>query len=267
MSTAHSGSSGHSVVLEQHKDYTGSKIGIWLFLITEVLLFGGLFLLYAVYRSDYAQDFHNAANELDTLVGATNTIILLTSSLSMALSIAAIHHGNRRLAVIMLALTVILGGWFMVNKYFEWGAKISHGIYPGSEALSHHPKGEIVFFGLYFTMTGLHGLHVVVGMILLTVMMIKVMGQPRSRVQFVDGHGLERALGGRLVVKGKGGEELWSSENLDESIQSVKVDVRYWPVARRFKIADFSQLENSGLYWHIVDVIWIFLFPLYYLIT
>jgi cytochrome c oxidase subunit 3 len=267
MSTAHSGNTAHSIALEHHKDYTGSKIGIWLFLITEVILFGGLFLLYAVYRSSYAEDFHNAADELDTLVGASNTIILLTSSLSMALSIAAVHHGNRKLAIIMLAVTVILGGWFMVNKYFEWGAKISHGIYPGSAILGHHPKGEIVFFGLYFSMTGLHGIHVVVGMVLLTVMIFKVMGQPRSQVQFVDGHGLEKALGGKFVVKGRDGGELWSSEDLDDSVQSVKLDVKYWPVRKRFHIADFNQLENSGLYWHIVDVIWIFLFPLFYLIT
>jgi cytochrome c oxidase subunit 3 len=257
----------HSVALEHHKDYTGSKIGIWLFLITEVLLFGGLFLLYATYRSGYAEDFHNAANELDKLVGAANTIILLTSSLTVALSIAAIHHGNRKLAVIMLVLTVVLGGWFLVNKYFEWGTKISHGIYPGSESLAHHPKGEIIFFGLYFTMTGLHGLHVIVGMILLTVMAFKVMGQPRSQVQFADGRGLETALGGRLSLKdGKGGE-VWTSEELDDSVQSISVKVKYWPVAKRIHVADFAQLENSGLYWHIVDIIWIFLFPLFYLIV
>jgi cytochrome c oxidase subunit 3 len=260
-------SSTHSVALEGHKDYTGSKIGIWLFLITEVLLFSGMFLLYAVYRSNYAEDFHNAANELDTMVGAVNTLILLTSSLSMALSIAAVHHGNRKLAVIMLILTVLFGGWFMVNKYFEWGAKIAHGLYPGSEVLGHHPKGEIIFFGLYFTMTGLHGLHVLVGMVLLTVMMFKVVNQPRAAVQFVDGHGLERAAGGNLVVRDGKGNDVWTSEQLDDSVERVKIDIKFWPVKKRFKRADFNQLENSGLYWHVVDLVWIFLFPLFYLIT
>ena len=260
-------SQGPSVALEQHKDYTGSKVGIWLFLATEVLLFGGLFLVYAVYRAKYPGDFHAAASELDTLTGTVNTIILLTSSLTMVLSIAAIHHGNRKLAVIMLILTVILGGWFMVNKYFEWGAKISHGLYPGSEILQHHPKGEILFFGLYFTMTGLHGVHVVVGMVLLTVMIFKVLNRPAAEVAFVDGHGLERALGGKFVVRDGGGNDVWSGEELDDSVQSVTVKVRYWPVRKRFHIADFNQLENSGLYWHIVDIIWIFLFPLFYLIT
>jgi len=260
-------SSTHSVAMEHHKDYTGSKIGIWLFLITEVLLFGGLFLLYAVYRSNYTEDFHNAADELDTMVGAANTVILLTSSLSMALSIAAIHHGNRKLAIIMLVLTILFGGCFMVNKYFEWGAKISHGIYPGSTTLGHHPQGEIIFFGLYFTMTGLHGLHVIVGMVLLTVMLFKVMGQPRSQVQFVDGHGLEKMRGGKLVFKDRAGAEVWTSEEMDDSVQRISLNVKFWPVKKRFHVADYVQLENSGLYWHIVDVIWIFLFPLFYLIT
>lgn len=260
-------STSHSVALEHHKDYTGSKIGIWLFLITEVLLFGGMFLLYSVYRSSYPEDFHNAAGELDTMVGAANTIILLTSSLTMALSIAGIHHGNRKLAIVMLILTVIFGGWFMANKYFEWGAKIAHGIYPGSEALAHHPKGEVIFFGLYFTMTGLHGIHVIVGMVLLTVMIFKVMDQPKASVEFVDGRGLERVVGGKFVVNDKDGEEVWTSDELDDSVRSIKVDVKYWPVKKRFHIADFNQLENSGLYWHIVDIVWIFLFPLFYLIT
>jgi cytochrome c oxidase subunit 3 len=260
-------SSTESIALEQHKDYTGSKIGIWLFLITEIILFGGLFLLYAVYRSNYPEDFHNAANELDTLVGAANTLILLTSSLTMALSIAGVHHGNRKLAIIMLVLTVLMGGWFMTNKYFEWGGKIAHGLYPGSESLGHYPKGEVIFFGLYFTMTGLHGLHVVVGMIILVVMIFKVMGQPRSQVRFVDGHGLEKVLGGKFVIAGKEGSEVWSSGELDESVQSIDVRIKFWPVKSRFRAADFNQLENSGLYWHLVDIIWIFLFPLFYLIT
>ena len=260
-------STTHSVAMEQHKDYTGSKIGIWLFLVTEVLLFGGLFLLYAAYRSKYPVDFHNAANELDTLVGAANTIILLTSSLSMALSIAAVHHGNRKLAIIMLVLTIAFGGWFMMNKYFEWSVKISHGIYPGSGTLAHYPKGEIVFFGLYFTMTGLHGLHVIVGMVLLTVMLFKTLGQPRSQVRFVDGHGLENVRGGKLVIEDRDGGEVWTSEELDDTVQSISVNVKFWPVEKRFHVADFGQLENSGLYWHIVDIIWIFLFPLFYLIT
>lgn len=259
--------SSHSIALAHHKDYTGSKVAIWLFLITEVLLFGGMFLLYSVYRSEHPQDFHHAAAELDTLVGTVNTIVLLTSSLTMALSIAAVHRGNRALALVMLALTVIFGGVFMVNKYFEWGAKISHGIYPGSEYLLAHPEGEVIFFGLYFAMTGLHGLHVLVGMGLLTVMFFKVLNQPNSEVQFVAGHGLQKAEGGRLAIIDKDGVPLWKGEEIDDTVERVTVKTKYWPVARRFRVHDFNQLENSGLYWHLVDVIWIFLFPLFYLIT
>lgn len=256
-----------SIALAHHKDYTGSKIGIWLFLITEVLLFGGMFLLYSVYRADYAHDFHNAAKELDTLAGTVNTLILLTSSLTMALAISATHHGNRKMALILIAVTVVFGGWFMVNKYFEWGTKISHGIYPGSEYLLAHPKGEVIFFGLYYTMTGLHGVHVLVGMVLLTVMFFRVLNQPRAEVQFVAGHGLQHAQGGRLAIIDKDGATVWEGEEIDDSVERVTVKTKYWPVKRRFRVQDFNQLENAGLYWHIVDIIWIFLFPLFYLIT
>jgi len=256
-----------SVALHVHKDYTGSKIGIWLFLITEVLLFGGMFLLYSIYRSEYPVAFHNAASELDTLVGTINTIILLTSSLTMALSIAAVHHGNRKLSLWMLGLTVIAGGAFMVNKYFEWMAKFSHHIYPGSDFLLAHDKGEVIFFGLYFTMTGIHGIHVLVGMILLAVMFVKVMNQPHSEVQFVAGHGLQNAEGCNLAIVDKSGKAVWKGEEIDGTVERISIKTKFWPVKKRFKPEDFNQLENSGLYWHIVDIIWIFLFPLFYLIT
>jgi cytochrome c oxidase subunit 3 len=259
--------SSSSVALAQHKDYTGSKMAIWLFLITEVLLFGGMFLLYSIYRSEYSGDFHHAAAELDVMVGTVNTVVLLTSSLTMAMSIAAVHRGNRTLALILLAITVICGGVFMVNKYFEWGAKIAHGIYPGSEYLLAHPKGQVIFFGLYFAMTGLHGAHIVVGMVLLTVMFFKVLNQPNSQVSFVAGHGLQDAQGCHLAIVDKDGEAVWKGEEIDDSVERMVVKTKYWPVRKRFRVQDFNQLENSGLYWHLVDLIWIFLFPLFYLIT
>jgi cytochrome c oxidase subunit 3 len=260
-------SHAHSVALPTHKDYKGSKFAIWLFLITEVILFGGMFILYSVYRSEYPQDFHHAAAELNTLLGTVNTLILLTSSLTMALAIAGAHHGNRKLSLWMLAVTVLCGIAFLVIKYFEWGAKFHHGIYPGSEYLLAHPKGEILFFGLYFTMAGVHGIHVLVGVVLLTVMFIRVSSQPNAKVSFVAGHGLGRAEGGRLAVLDKAGKPVWTGEEIDPSIMRIDVSTRYWPVKKRFKIADFNLLENSGLYWHIVDIVWIFLFPLFYLIT
>jgi cytochrome c oxidase subunit 3 len=226
-----------------------------------------MFILYSVYRSEYATDFHHAAEELNTLLGTINTLILLTSSLTMALAIAATHHGNRKLALSMLAVTVLCGIGFLVIKYFEWGAKIHHGIYPGSEFLLAHPKGEILFFGLYFTMAGVHGIHVLVGVVLLTVMFIRVANQPNAKVSFVVGHGLGQAEGGRVAILDKDGKPLWTGEEIDTSIQRIDVSTRYWPVRKRFRVADFNLLENSGLYWHIVDIVWIFLFPLFYLIT
>jgi len=197
---------------EEHRDYTGSKMGMWLFLFTEIILFGGIFLLYSVYRAKYPVDFHNAALELNATIGAINTAILLTSSLSVALSITAIQKDEKTLSAGLLIFTIFMAFAFLVNKYFEWSAKIHHGIYPNSPDLSKHPGGEIIFFGLYYVMTGLHGVHVIIGIIVLSIMLFLVLKD--------------------IVNK-----------------------------------TDFIKLENAGLYWHIVDIIWIYLFPLFYLIT
>ncbi len=258
--------SATGIAVEQHKDYIGAKIGMWLFLFTELLLFGGMFLLYSVYRSKHPAEFHNAAAELDTIVGTLNTIILLTSSLTMALSIAAIHRGNKRLCMILLAITIVLGTCFLVNKYFEWGAKFSHGIYPNSEYLLSFEKGEILFFGLYFTMTGLHGLHVLVGIIVLTVMLTKIINRPHRGVVF-EGVGMEKLQGAHLAVLGERDERVWESEAIDETVRSVAISFKYLPVGKRIRVEEYANLETSGLYWHLVDIIWIFLFPLFYLIT
>ncbi len=194
-----------------HRDDVGAKMGMWLFLFTELLLFGGMFLIYAVYRFQYPEQFHFAGMELNTTIGTINTIILLTSSLTVALSITALQKGNKFLSIIMLTITIGFALFFMVNKYFEWSAKVSHGIYPGSEEMLNKQNGEILFFGLYYVMTGLHGLHVLIGIVLLTFILV-------------------------MIIK-------------DKIIST-----------------DLVKLENSGLYWHLVDLIWIFLFPLFYLI-
>jgi cytochrome c oxidase subunit 3 len=198
-------------VLEGAVDYTGAKLGMWLFILSELLLFGGMFILYAAHRYKNPADFHHASTELDVGLGTLNTIILLTSSLSVAVSISAIQKGERRLSMLLLTVTMALGLLFLVNKGFEWITKIGHGIYPNSRVLLARPKGEILFFGLYYVMTGLHGLHVLVGVCVLSVMLI-------------------------LIAKNK-------------------IDRMH-----------FTPLENSGLYWHLVDIIWIFLYPLFYLI-
>lgn len=197
---------------DKHFDYTGSKLGMWLFLFTEILLFGGLFLVYAVYRAQYAQDFHTAAQGLSTTLGAVNTLILLTSSLTMAMSIVALRQGKKNSSIVYQTATLIFGLAFLVNKYFEWSGHIYEGLYPNSPVLLSRGHGEILFYGLYYVMTGLHGIHVVIGMAALAVILSFTM---RGAV---------------------------SSEN-------------------------FNKLENAGLYWHLVDIIWIYLFPLFYLIT
>ena len=205
-------SSQEHTVAHVHRDDIGARMGMWLFLFTELILFGGMFILYSVYRYKYPEAFHLAAKELNTIIGTFNTAILLTSSLTMALSITAVQRKQNALSVFFQMLTIVLALAFMVNKYFEWSAKFHHGIYPGSDTLLGKPAGEIVFFGLYYVITGLHGLHVIIGIVLIAVMM-------------------------RLTSKG-----------------IINND-------------SYVKLESAGLYWHLVDIIWIFLFPLFYLIT
>lgn len=106
-----------------HKDYEGSKFGMWLFLFTEILLFGGLFILYSAYRAQYPNEFHDAGQHLNSVIGIANTIILLTSSLTLALSITAIRKGNSRITRLCLGATIVLGIIFLINKYVEWSGK------------------------------------------------------------------------------------------------------------------------------------------------
>jgi cytochrome c oxidase subunit III len=194
-----------------HHDPVAGRIGMWLFLFTEVLLFGTLFIAYAVYLNEYRPAFSSCSRELHLALGATNTVILLTSSLFVALAIAALARGRTRLSVGLLALTVACAAAFLVIKYFEWTEKFHHGIYPGSRIFEDRAQGDAMFYSLYFVMTGLHALHVLVGMAVIAVV-------------------------GCLVVAGK--------------------------IHRERSIV----LENTGLYWHLVDIIWIYLFPVFYLI-
>src|ERR1700690_278285 len=149
--------------MNEHRDYTGAKIGMWLFLFTEVLLFGGLFLVYSVYRDAHTTDFHVAAQELSTVIGSINTVILLTSSLTMALSITALQRSKKMQSALLQFATLILGVAFLINKYFEWSDHIRHGFYPGSPELLAKGHGQVLFFGLYYVMTGIHGIHVLIG--------------------------------------------------------------------------------------------------------
>ena len=197
---------------EIHRDDLASKTGMWLFLFTEMLLFGGLFVVYSVYRYRNPQAFHLAAEELSVFIGTVNTIILLVSSTTIAMSITAIQKKNKKFALLLIGITIFLGLAFLANKYFEWGGHIKEHIYPGSPVLALRGQGDVLFYGLYFFMTGLHALHIIIGLAFIGVVTAKII---RNKID---------------------------SEN-------------------------YVLLENSGLYWHLVDLIWIFLFPLFYLIT
>jgi cytochrome c oxidase subunit 3 len=201
-----------STNIETQRDDLTSKTGMWLFLFTEMLLFGGLFIVYSVYRYRNAEAFHLAARELSVFIGTINTIILLISSSTIAMSVTAIQKRNKKLALLLLGITILLGLAFLVNKYFEWGEHIKEHIYPGSAVLALRGQGDVLFYGLYFFMTGLHALHIIIGLAFIAVITVLIF---RDKI---------------------------NSEN-------------------------FVLLENSGLYWHLVDLIWIFLFPLFYLIT
>lgn len=198
--------------LNEFTDRDTGKLGMWLFLFTELFLFGGLFLVYAVMRTKYAHDFHLGALELNAFIGTANTIVLLVSSMTVAMSLTAIQTNHPSRAYRLILITVFLAIIFLINKYFEWGHKIELKLYPGSDVMKSLPHGEIMFFGLYFIMTGLHALHVIVGAVLLIVVMFNIKSGSITREHYL--------------------------------LQ-----------------------ENAALYWHLVDLIWIFLFPLLYLVT
>jgi len=197
--------------LEQQAE--ASSLGMWVFLTTEVMFFGALFLGYAIYRGWYSHAFAVSSRHLDIVLGAVNTGVLLLSSLTMVLAVHAIQLGVRRSAVIFLVLTIALGATFLGIKGVEYHHKYEEHLIPGPD---FHVEGadnrhSQIFFSFYFVMTGMHALHMVIGIGLLTIMIL-------------------------LTVRGR--------------VSSI----------------NFSPLENSGLYWHFVDIVWVFLFPLLYLI-
>ena len=183
-------------------EYKSAKFGMWLFIATELLLFGGLFTAYTIFRSKYPDLFAEQHLELNKKLGAINTVVLIFSSLTMALGVTSIERGKQNLLRIFLFITILCGIGFGLNKYFEYSAKFHHHIYPDTS----------IFFALYFMMTGLHMLHVLAGVLVLT---------------FV------------LVLSFKG----------------------------RFSEKYYTPVELGGIYWHLVDLIWIYLFPLLYLIA
>ena len=204
-------------------EYAAAKFGTWAFLATEILMFGGLFVAYVIFHSKFPEMFHAGSTFLDWKLGALNTIVLLLSSLTMALSIYYAQHNDKTKMLFNLYVTLACGGIFMCVKYFEYTHKIHMGLLPGALFNPHGPHSEAavaaaaqfsnlgMYFSFYFTMTGLHGSHVLAGMGLIT----------------------------WCIVRAHRGE--FSS--------------KYW-----------TPLECVGLFWHLVDLIWIYLFPLLYLI-
>jgi len=190
-----------------------ATLGMWIFLVTEVLFFGGALAAYAVYRGWYPEAFAAASHELDIVLGTTNTAILITSSLTMALAVHAAQLGARTKLLALLGATALLGAAFLGIKIVEYAHKFTEGHVPGPGFMfaAEHVAHAQVFFSMYFVLTGLHALHMVVGLGVLAWMMVW-------------------AWNGRIT--------------------------------REYA----SPVEISGLYWHFVDIVWIFLFPLLYLI-
>jgi cytochrome c oxidase subunit 3 len=210
---------GHTTFLQHHfrdmaQQFDAAKIGMWLFLVTEVLLFGGLFVGYGIMHARHPEAFMAAHHHLDKTLGALNTVVLLISSFTMVLSVWAAQTSRKKLLVIFLLLTLACAGTFMVVKYFEYSHKFHEGLLPG-KYYSHKGDtvpGQFLFFSFYFMMTGLHGIHVLLGMVAIAWL-------------------AWRALKGH------------------------------------FSAEYYSPVEITGLYWHLVDLIWIYLFPLMYLIS
>jgi cytochrome c oxidase subunit III len=197
--------------LEQQRE--ASTLGMWIFLATEVLFFGVLFATYAIYRAWYADAFAAASHELLIWAGAINTAVLITSSLTMALAVHAAQTGHRRTLLMFLVATMVLGAAFLGIKSVEYYHKfLEHHIPgPGFQFEEEYFKHAQLFFSLYFVMTGLHALHMIIGLAVMTWML------------------------------------WWSWRGI--------VTAEY-----------YSPIEISGLYWHFVDIVWIFLFPLLYLL-
>ena len=187
--------------------YHAAKLGMWLFLATEILLFAVMFTAFAIFRWYNLAEFHAGSHHLNWMLGATNTAVLLFSSFTAAMAVDAGQHGDNKRVVKNLLVTIACGGIFLVIKFFEYKAKYEHGLWPGKENYLVYKN----FLGLYFCMTGLHALHVIIGMCLL-------------------GWVCSKALKGR------------------------------------FSNDYYTPVEIGALYWHLVDLIWIYLFPLLYLV-
>jgi len=198
-------------VVDFHDDYGGAKLGFWVFLMTEAMMFGTLFLLFAIYFYRHTESYVASSGHLDVWLGGTNTVILLISTYTMGLGTMMLRRGRVRAAVLLVGATALMALIFLGIKAVEWNMEISRGIYPGSGVLDALDRGEILFFGLYFVMTGLHGLHVIAGVALMS----------------------------------------W-----------VLLLIRSGGIRPEHSIV----MKNVTLYWDFVHLVWIVLFPLFYMI-
>jgi cytochrome c oxidase subunit III len=198
--------------MEQQRE--AGSIGMWVFLVQEIMFFGGLFLAYSIFRGKFPEAFAAASNHLDIRLGATNTVVLIFSSLTMALAVYYAQVGKRRPQVWFLTVTLLLGATFLVIKGFEYAEKFRDSLFPGPSFhwTGHGDPNQVqIFFWIYFAMTGLHALHMIIGIAIISY----------------------------LIFQARRG--------------------RYTPEYH-------APVEISGLYWHFVDIVWIFLFPLLYLL-
>jgi cytochrome c oxidase subunit 3 len=216
------GHTHNEAVHHQYEDYEQQcesyVVGMWTFLVTEVMFFGALFLTYTLYRWNYQLDWWKAHEHLNVPMGATNTTILLLSSFTMVLAVYGAQNHNRRMAMVNIVITILCAVGFLVIKSFEYREKILDNLVPGV-GFTNDPNvlhganlnHSQLFYALYFGMTGLHAVHVIVGIIVLSA--------------------------------------LWT----------------FWLKRNRLVMKDYIPTELVGLYWHFVDLVWIFLFPLFYL--
>ncbi|MEY3090567.1 MAG: cytochrome o ubiquinol oxidase, subunit [Pseudomonadota bacterium] len=204
------------VVQGWQDDFYGGKLGFWLFMLTEVMMFGGMFLALSYYNILHPQDYIIASSGLNRLLGGFNTVVLLVSALTMGLGLLNMRAGNVKGAKLMIYATILLALIFLGVKAVEWSAEYHHGIFLGLDALqpgNEHSKpfGQIIFFGMYFTMTGLHGFHIMIGI----------------------------------------GLMIWLLKRINAGKVSPDHHILHF---------------NIALYWDIVHLIWVFVFPYFYMI-
>jgi cytochrome c oxidase subunit 3 len=209
---------GHNPNLQHHfysmeQQLEASTLGMWVFLVTEIMFFGGMFMAYILYRVLYPEAWVLGSHHLNVSLGALNTGVLICSSLTMALAVRSAQVSSRKGQIVNLILTIAFGCTFLVVKYFEYKEKFEHHLVPGPHFDMALPQAnqQQLFFSLYFMLTGIHAAHMIVGIVLMFVILA-------------------------MAIRGK------------------------------FSASYYTPVEISGLYWHFVDIVWIFLFPLLYLL-